>query len=69
MFYARRAAIRRGLLGGSRGWQAFGVAYFGLRFMRKAFGKNVEIVSIDELKPGQAMSIAAIDPKTLRRRS
>jgi hypothetical protein len=69
MYYAGRAALNRGFLGGSPGWRAFGVAYFGLKFVRRAFGKTPEIVAIDELERGQTISITAIDPKTLRRGS
>jgi hypothetical protein len=69
MYHARRAAIRRGFLGGDRAWQIFGVVYFGAKFVRSALGKSTEIVSVDKLEPGQSIRITAIEPKTLRSRS
>ena len=52
LLYAGRAAVNRGFLGGSPGWRAFGVVYFGLKFVRRAFGKTPRWSSIEELKRG-----------------
>ena len=60
----RHNAITKGLLGGNRGWMAIGVVVWGPPLLRKAFGRNVEIVSTETLKPGQAVRIEAIRPLT-----
>jgi len=60
----RRDAIIKGLLGGNRGWMAIGALVWGPVLMRKAFGRTVEIVSTEVIKPGQAVRIEAIRTPT-----
>ncbi|MDQ3739142.1 MAG: hypothetical protein M3337_08240 [Actinomycetota bacterium] len=64
----RSSAISRGFLGSSRGWRTIGIAYFGIAAVRKLFGRTPEVVSVDELAPGQRMQITAIPPPDRRRR-
>ncbi|CAN5756674.1 hypothetical protein BH20ACT4_BH20ACT4_08830 [soil metagenome] len=68
MALLRTSAITRGFLGGSSGWRTFGLAYFGLRALRRLFGRSPEVVSVDELAPGQRMQITAIPPPGRRHR-
>ena len=60
----RRDAIVKGFVGGNRGWMAIGVLVWGPVLMRKYFGRTVQIVSTEVLKPGQAVRIEAISPLT-----
>jgi len=60
----RRDAIVKGLVGGNRLWMALGALVWGPVLMRKVFGRNVEIVSMDVLKPGQALRIEALRAPT-----
>jgi len=41
---------------------AVAILTWGPFLLRKAFGKSVEVVSIEKLKPGQAVRIEAIGP-------
>jgi hypothetical protein len=66
--FMRREAVRRGMFGGDRSWQMIGAVYFGSRFLRSVVGKQVEVVSVEELKRGQTVTVTALDPKELRRR-
>jgi hypothetical protein len=57
------------LLGGSRGWLAVGAVVWAPRLMKRALGKNEEIVAKEVLKPGQALRIEALErPMRARRR-
>jgi hypothetical protein len=60
----RRDAIVKGFVGGNRGWMAIGALVWGPLLMRKVFGRTVQIVSTDVIKPGQALRIEAIRPPT-----
>ncbi|MDQ3758216.1 MAG: hypothetical protein M3394_10250 [Actinomycetota bacterium] len=53
-----RQGIRRGLLGGSRGWLAVGGAALAVRLVRKLGGSEPKVVYHEELKPGEALVIA-----------
>lgn len=66
--YVRRAGIYRGVLGGSRGWLIVGGTAFALGRIRRLLGKNPEIVTIEELKPGHPIRLEAIRPPTRRQR-
>jgi hypothetical protein len=61
-FTLRRNALYKGFLGGSRGWMAVGVALYGPRLMKKAFGRTPQYLSTERLEPGQAVRIEAIPP-------
>jgi hypothetical protein len=60
----RHNSITRGFLGGDRRWMAVGVLMWGPVLLRKLFGRNVEILSTEVLRPGQAVRIEAIPPPT-----
>ena len=69
MAFARAAALSKGVLGSHRGWRAFAVVYFGFRGLRRLFGRTPEVVTVEELAPGQRMHISAIpQAKRSRRR-
>jgi len=57
---ARRNAIYKGVLDGKRGWLIVGGIVWGGRFLRKAFGKNEEFVTLETMKPGEWMSLRTI---------
>jgi len=58
----RHNSIVKGFLGGDRRWMAVAILTWGPFLLRKAFGRSVEIVSTEVLKPGQAVRIEAIRP-------
>jgi len=60
----RRRALVKGFLGGNKTWMAVGALVWTPVLMRKVFGRNVEILSTEVLKPGQAVRIEAIRPPT-----
>ena len=62
--FIRRQGLYKGLLGGSRGWLVVGGTFWGLRFLRRSFGKNEEVAATETLKPGQSVTILAIKPPT-----
>ena len=66
--YARRNAIYKGVLGGERGWLVVGGVVWGARLLKKALGKNEEVVTVERLEPGQWMSLRAIPAPTRRER-
>ena len=66
--FLRQGSLHKGLLGGSPGWRALFFAMFGVRTMRKLFGKTEEIVTTEKLKPGHVLRIAAVQPLTRRER-
>jgi hypothetical protein len=61
---ARRRTARR-LFGPRRAWKGIYSTVYTLRFLRKALGFGPRLVSTEKLKPGQFVSIKAIDPRTL----
>jgi hypothetical protein len=64
----RRASLYKGFLGGSRGWRAVGLLFWGTRLVKRVFGHNEEIVATDVLKPGQFVRIEAIPVPSRRQR-
>ncbi len=61
---ARRRTARR-LLGRRRAWRPLYTAVYGIRLVRKVLGFGPHLVSLEKLKPGQFVSVEAIDPRTL----
>lgn len=57
---ARRNGLYKGLIGGDRRWLVVGGTLWGLRTLRKALGKNEEVIALEKLKPGQWMSLRTI---------
>ncbi len=68
MLLIRRAALYKGLLGGSRGWLAVGAVLWGRGFLKKMFGKNEEILATEVLKGGQFVRLESLVPPTRRQR-
>jgi hypothetical protein len=66
--YLRRGALYKGLLGGKRGWMTVGAVLWAPRVMKKAFGRNEEVVAHEVLKPGQAIRLEAIPPPSRQQR-
>ena len=51
-----RIGFARGI-GGSRAWLTLGVVAGGLRMLRKMAKREADIVYLEELHPGQSMTI------------
>jgi hypothetical protein len=66
--YARRAGIYRGLLGGDRRWLIIGGTVIIAGRIRRMLGRQPEIVTIEELKPGHPLRLEAIAPPSRRER-
>lgn len=66
--YARRAGIYRGLFGGDRRWLLIGGTVIVAGKLRRFFGRSTEIVTIEELKPGQPLRLEAIPAPSRRQR-
>jgi hypothetical protein len=60
----RRSAVLKGFLGGNRVWMAVGVMLWIPVVLRKSFGRSVETLSTEVLRPGQALRIEAIRAPT-----
>jgi len=45
-----------------------GAFVWGARFVRKAFGKNEQVVATEVLKPGQVLRLEVIEPPTREER-
>ncbi|WP_419928706.1 hypothetical protein [Candidatus Poriferisocius sp.] len=57
--YLRRQAIRRGIMGGSRGWLILGGIAWGLRLLnRVANTRRLRTVLVEELRPGESIHIS-----------
>lgn len=52
----RRAGLRKGITGGSRGWLALGIAAWGIDKLRQS--NDPVLVAREELKPGQRLIIS-----------
>ena len=66
--YARRNGLYKGLLGGDRRWLIVGGILWGLRTLRKAFGRVETVVTVEKMEPGQWMSLRTIEPLSRRER-
>ena len=66
--FIRRAALYKGLFGGHRGWLAVGAVIWSRGFVKKAMGKNQEIVATEVLKPGQFLRLEAIPAPSRKQR-
>jgi hypothetical protein len=60
----RRSAVLKGFVGGNRGWMAIGIMLWIPVLFRKSFGRSVETLSTEVLRPGQAVRIEAIRAPT-----
>lgn len=64
----RRNAVYKGLLGGSKGWLAIGGVLWSKSFLKKTFGKNEELLTVEKLTKGQFLRIDAVKPPSRRQR-
>lgn len=64
----RRNALYRGVFGGSRGWLAVGAVIWGRGLVKRALGKQEEVLAVEKLKAGQGIRIDAIKPDTRHQR-
>jgi hypothetical protein len=63
-----RAALRRGTLGGQRGYLALPIALQVFRTVRKASTKTPSTIAFEKLKAGQSVTITSIAPLTRKER-
>ncbi len=54
----RRTGVRKGILGGNRGWLAVAVATWGWTKLKQVSERQAEVVLSEELKPGQRIIVA-----------
>ena len=64
-YYISRRSINRGLLGNNRVWRAVFFLIFTRRLLQKLSGSEPKLIAVEKLKPGQFLSVTAIDPATL----
>lgn len=64
----RRNSIYKGLLGGERKWLVIGAIVWVPRLLRKALGKNEQVVTTEVLKPGQSLLLTTIPQATKAQR-
>lgn len=55
--YLYRAGQMKGLLGGSRPWTIIWALLFGARMLKKAIGRESEVVHSTVLEPGDGLVI------------
>ena len=66
----RRAALLKGILGGSRGWMVAGLVLWVPLLVRRNLGRSEKFVAREVLQPGQALRLEAIGaPTRAERRS
>ncbi len=58
----RRSGVRKGILGGSRGWAAVAVGTWGYTSLKKLARREPELVFSEELKPGDRIIISNAVP-------
>jgi hypothetical protein len=64
----RRGALYKGLFGGSRGWLAVGAVLWGRGALKRFFGRQEEIVTVEKMTNGQLMQLNVMRPPTRRER-
>jgi hypothetical protein len=67
MSYLRARSVKEGLLAGRRSWFVVGVIVWGFRLLRKLSSRSPQVVSTEVLRPGQTVSVSALEPKSRRR--
>lgn len=63
-----RVAWRRGTIGGERAFLALPIALGVLRTAKKAMSKTEETVALEKLKPGETLTIVALQALTRKER-
>ena len=66
--FLRRSGFYKGVLGDSRGWLAVFVGLYAARRVAKIWTRSPEVVSIEQLVPGQTVAITALMPEKKSRR-
>lgn len=56
--FIHRRALRRGFLGGSRGWTAVATLGIAMRVLRRITRDGPEVVYSEELRPGESLLIS-----------
>jgi hypothetical protein len=67
-FFVRSRAIAKGVLGGDRFWRGVAAVVFGASFLRRTFGRTMEVLTIERLRPGESVLVRTIAPMTRRDR-
>jgi hypothetical protein len=63
-----RSALRRGTIGGQRGFLAVPAGLAVLRAVRRATTKTPEVIAIEKLQPGERLELVTIRPPTRKER-
>ncbi len=66
--YLYRAGQMKGLLGGSRPWTIVWALLFGARMLKKAAGRDADVVHCSVLEPGEGLVIRHGGPPQGRRK-
>lgn len=61
-------AVRKGLIGGSRGWMTLGVVMYGWKALRWLSSRRPETISVERIEPGQSIQITTVAAPTRRER-
>lgn len=64
----RERAVARGIHGSSKWWLGLAVAIYGVRLLRWMARRDVELVDLTELGPGESLVITTVDARDLKRR-
>jgi hypothetical protein len=69
MYILRRAALRKGVLGGNKSWMVLFVFLSTPTLMRKVFGRTEVLLAREKLLPGQFVRVQALGdlPKAERK--
>jgi hypothetical protein len=67
MSYLRSRSVKDGLLGGRRSWFIVGIFVWSFKLIRKMASRSPQVVSTEVLRPGQSVSVSALEPKVRRR--
>ncbi len=58
--YIRKQGLKRGLLGGNRGWLVVGGTFWFVRILRRAVDRAPRLIATEILEPGQVLRLEAI---------
>jgi hypothetical protein len=56
-------------MGGNRGWLAVGALIWGRGIIKRTFGKQEQVLTVEKLTKGQGLRIDAIGPPSRRQRA
>lgn len=66
--YLRTRGIKDGVFGGRRGWLALGLVMWIGRLVKKLASRSSELVAVEQLEPGQSITVSALAPREKSRR-